>query len=43
MVWYGFQGLATGDSLIANCASLPHDPAEVDRLPEQAATIPYVW
>lgn len=43
MVWYGFRGLADGDSLIANCATLPHDPAEVDRLPEDSPAIPYRW
>jgi len=43
MVWYGFQGVAAVDSLIANCASLPHDPGEVDRLVENAEDIPYVW
>lgn len=43
MVWYGFKGLGVVDSLIANCASLPHDPDEVERLPEHAATIPYAW
>jgi dTDP-4-dehydrorhamnose 3,5-epimerase len=32
MVWYGFKGLAAGDSLIFNCASHLHDPAEVDRI-----------
>lgn len=43
MVWYGFKGLGLSDALIANCASLPHDPNEVDRLPEQVAAIPYSW
>jgi len=43
MVWYGFQGVATIDSLIANCASLPHDPGEVDRLAENSEDIPYAW
>jgi dTDP-4-dehydrorhamnose 3,5-epimerase len=43
MVWYGFAGLGCGDALIANCASLPHDPAEVERLPERSDAIPYSW
>lgn len=43
MVWYGFSSLYDQDSLIANCASLPHDPNEVDRLPSDTFKIPYVW
>lgn len=43
MVWYGFAAASGTDALIANCATLPHDPAEVDRLPECVATIPYSW
>ena len=33
LLWYGFQGLAPGTSLIANCSDLPNDPAESDRKP----------
>ena len=29
-VWTAFQGIADGTSLLANCASIPHDPAEAD-------------
>ena len=43
LVWYGFEGIGDGEALIANCASLPHDPAEVERLPERSAAIPYSW
>lgn len=43
MVWYGFAGLGKADSLIANCASLPHDTAEVDRLSAENPEIPYKW
>ena len=34
-VWFGFQGLGSRN-LILNLADLPHDPAEVDRLPVEA-------
>ena len=34
-VWVGFQGLR-GRSLILNLADMPHDDAEVDRLPLEA-------
>lgn len=43
MVWYGFQGLGAAEALIANCANLPHDPEEVERLPEGSDAIPYSW
>ena len=43
LLWYGFQGIATGDSMIANCASIPHDPAESENAPPGAQFIPYVW
>ncbi|MFI5335181.1 MAG: cupin domain-containing protein [Opitutales bacterium] len=42
-LWYGFQGLAPGESVIVNCISEIHDPAESDRLPEQSSQIPYQW
>jgi dTDP-4-dehydrorhamnose 3,5-epimerase len=29
-IWTAFQGLAPDTSLVANCASLPHDPTEAD-------------
>lgn len=42
-LWYGFQGIAPGDSMIANCASLPHDPAESESLPPDSSRVPYRW
>ena len=30
-VWFGFQGISETLSLVLNLASLPHDPAEVER------------
>lgn len=41
--WYGFEGLAAGESLIANCASEPFDPAEGESLPPETPLIPYLW
>ena len=43
LVWYGFKAAATGDALIANCASLPHDPGEVERVAPDTVAIPYRW
>lgn len=43
LVWYGFQGIAAHDSLIANCATLPHDPNESEQADPATPAIPYVW
>lgn len=42
-VWYGFEGIGAPESLIANCATEPFDPAEGDDLPPDTADIPYRW
>lgn len=42
-VWYGFQGLAPGESLIANCATEPFDPTEGEDLSADTPAIPYRW
>jgi dTDP-4-dehydrorhamnose 3,5-epimerase len=42
-VWSGFKGLGREPSLVANCASIPHDPTEVERLPHDDKRIPYEW
>jgi dTDP-4-dehydrorhamnose 3,5-epimerase len=43
MVWSGFKGVSPTPALVANCPDMPHDPAEVDRLPADDPTVPYVW
>ena len=42
-LWYGFRGAASGPSLLANCADIPHDPEESERLPMDSPLIPYRW
>jgi dTDP-4-dehydrorhamnose 3,5-epimerase len=42
-VWYGFAALGRRPALICNCADIPHDPAEGERLPPDAPAIPYAW
>jgi len=42
-VWYGFEGLGPGESLIVNCANEPHDPGEVERLPLSNDVLPVTW
>ena len=43
MVWNGFKGLGTEIAIIANCASIPHDPDEIQRLGPFDPSIPYTW
>lgn len=43
MVWNGFKGIGTEMALIANCASIPHDPEEISRLDPFDKSIPYDW
>ena len=40
-IWTGFKGLGPGMALVANCADLPHDPAEADRIYAADPAIPY--
>ncbi|MBA3340367.1 MAG: dTDP-4-dehydrorhamnose 3,5-epimerase family protein [Gemmatimonadaceae bacterium] len=43
MVWNGFKGIGTMMAIVANCATLPHDPDEIDRRDPFASDIPYDW
>ena len=43
LVWSGFKGIGTEMAVVANCASMPHDPAAVQRLDPFDAKIPYNW
>ena len=43
MVWNGFKGVGAGPALVANCATIPHDPDEIDRLDPFDNEIPYDW
>ena len=42
-VWNGFKGIGTKPAIVANCASLPHDPDEISRLDPFDNHIPYDW
>lgn len=42
-VWNGFKGLGTEPAIVANCATEPHDPAEISRLDPFDPSIPYDW
>lgn len=43
LVWNGFKGIGAVPALVANCASIPHDPTEVERKDSFDAAIPYDW
>jgi dTDP-4-dehydrorhamnose 3,5-epimerase len=42
-IWNGFKGLGQKVSMVANCATLPHDPNEIERRPFLDSSIPYDW
>jgi dTDP-4-dehydrorhamnose 3,5-epimerase len=43
MVWNGFKGIGRESALVANCATIAHDPAELDRRDPFDPAIPYDW
>ncbi|KJU81318.1 WxcM-like protein [Candidatus Magnetobacterium bavaricum] len=43
MIWNGFQAISNEASILANCATVPHDPNEIERLDYLTLDIPYKW
>jgi dTDP-4-dehydrorhamnose 3,5-epimerase len=43
MVWNGFKGEGGQPAVVANCATVPHHPDEIERLDPFAPDIPYDW
>lgn len=43
MIWNGFKGIGTSPAMVANCATIPHDPQEIERLDPMSRKIPYDW
>ena len=43
LVWNGFKGLGTSPAVVANCATIPHAPAEIERRDPFDAAIGYDW
>jgi dTDP-4-dehydrorhamnose 3,5-epimerase len=43
LVWNGFKGIGPETALVANCATIPHDPNEIERLDPRDNHIPYDW
>lgn len=42
-VWNGFKGVGVAPAIVANCATIPHDPAEIERMDPHHSSIPYDW
>ena len=42
-IWNGFKGVGTEMAIVANCASIAHDPNEIDRRDPLDPYIPYDW
>lgn len=43
MVWNGFKGIGNETAIVANCATVPHSPDEIDRRDPFDPSIPYDW
>jgi len=43
LVWNGFKGVGIEMAIVANCASMAHDPNEIERLDPFDNSIPYKW
>src|SRR5437879_2305179 len=42
-IYNGFKGISTTPAIVANCATIPHDPEEIQRLDPFSKEIPYTW
>jgi dTDP-4-dehydrorhamnose 3,5-epimerase len=43
LVWNGWKGIGDKVSIVANCATIPHDPSEIVRASPDDEDIPYDW
>ena len=43
LIWNGWKGIGNKVSIVANCATIPHDPDEIERKPAFDSNIPYDW
>ena len=43
LIWNGWKGIGVDKSIVANCASIPHDDNEIERKPASDPSIPYDW
>ena len=43
LIWNGWKGIGNETSIVANCATIPHDPNEIERVSPNDPNIPYNW
>jgi dTDP-4-dehydrorhamnose 3,5-epimerase len=43
LIWNGFKGVGNQGAIVANCATMPHSPTEIERRPASDPSIPYDW
>jgi dTDP-4-dehydrorhamnose 3,5-epimerase len=43
LIWNGFKGISPQPAIVANCATIPNDPNEIERLDPFDKYIPYNW
>jgi dTDP-4-dehydrorhamnose 3,5-epimerase len=43
LIWNGFKGVGPGPAVVANCATIAHDPTEIERIDPLSGQIPYDW
>jgi dTDP-4-dehydrorhamnose 3,5-epimerase len=43
MIWNGFKAVGSVEAIVANCATIPHQAEEIQRLPVDSQQIPYEW
>ena len=43
LIWNGWKGIGDVASIVANCATLPHNPNEIERKQAFDPSIPYDW
>ncbi|MBI5886921.1 MAG: dTDP-4-dehydrorhamnose 3,5-epimerase family protein [Deltaproteobacteria bacterium] len=43
LVWNGFKGVGAVAAIVANCATIPHDPDEIVRRDPFDPSVPYDW
>jgi dTDP-4-dehydrorhamnose 3,5-epimerase len=43
LIWNGFKGEGDRPALVANCATVAHDPDEIKRLDPFENEVPYAW
>lgn len=43
LIWNGFKSVGNRTAIVANCATMPHSPNEIERLSPNDPSIPYDW